>query len=165
VPPNLAAIESNSFRFSVYVSNHAPSRRIVPCSVPSEELSSVQPEPESNKNFEDSVLLEQFISQVQRGGVLSYRDAPASRCVSPISLFGFLRVVKNGYCRRTVPEQPCVSLVGPGKPDSLSQNERDRCRSFPLTAHRQHFRKLGFGSNRVRGRNSFCLRRCAGIVP
>jgi hypothetical protein len=45
-------------------------------SVPSEELSSVQPEPESNENFEDSVLLEQFLPQVQRGGVLSYRDTP-----------------------------------------------------------------------------------------
>jgi len=40
-------------------------------SIPSEELSSVQPEPGSDENFEDAALLEDFLSQWQRAGVLS----------------------------------------------------------------------------------------------
>ena len=43
-------------------------------SVPSEELSSVQPEPESDENFEDTVLLEELLSRVQRAGVISQQE-------------------------------------------------------------------------------------------
>lgn len=48
-------------------------------SIPSEELSSVQPEPESDENFEDAVLLEEFLSQVQRAGVLSQEQCDLLR--------------------------------------------------------------------------------------
>lgn len=48
-------------------------------SVPSDELSSVQPEPESDENFEDAVILEEFLSQVQRAGVLSQEQCDLLR--------------------------------------------------------------------------------------
>jgi hypothetical protein len=40
-------------------------------SLPSEEISEIHPEPASDDNFEDAVLLEDFLSQWQRAGVLS----------------------------------------------------------------------------------------------
>ena len=48
-------------------------------SVPSDELSSVQPEPESDENFEHAVLLEDFLLQWQRAGVLSQEESDLLR--------------------------------------------------------------------------------------
>ncbi len=46
---------------------------------PSEEVSEIQPEPASDKNFEDAVLLEDFLSQWQRAGVLSQEQCDLLR--------------------------------------------------------------------------------------
>ncbi len=48
-------------------------------SVPSEEVSGVHPEPESDENFEGAVLLEDFLSQWQRAGVLSQEECDLLR--------------------------------------------------------------------------------------
>lgn len=45
----------------------------------SEEVSEIQPEPASDKNFEDAVLLEDFLSQWQRAGVLSQEQCDLLR--------------------------------------------------------------------------------------
>src|SRR5260370_940256 len=48
-------------------------------SVPSEEVSAVHTEPESDENFESAVLLEDFLSQWQRAGVLSQEECDLLR--------------------------------------------------------------------------------------
>jgi hypothetical protein len=48
-------------------------------SVPSEKVSRVHPEPESDENFEGAVLLEDFLSQWQRAGVLSQEECDLLR--------------------------------------------------------------------------------------
>ena len=48
-------------------------------SVPSEEVAAVHPEPESDENFEGAVLLEDFLSQWQRAGVLSEEECDLLR--------------------------------------------------------------------------------------
>jgi hypothetical protein len=56
-------------------------------SVPSEEVAAVHPEPESDQNFEGTVLLEDFLSQWQRAVVLSLVTVPTpSKCASSGSL-------------------------------------------------------------------------------
>ena len=47
--------------------------------VPSEEVSTVHPEPASDENFESAVLLEDFLSQWQRAGVLSQEECDLLR--------------------------------------------------------------------------------------
>ena len=48
-------------------------------SVTSEETSAAHPEPESDENFEGAVLLEDFLSQWQRAGVLSQEECDLLR--------------------------------------------------------------------------------------
>lgn len=48
-------------------------------SVPSEEVAAVHPEPESDENFEGAVLLEDFLSQWQRAGVLTQEECDLLR--------------------------------------------------------------------------------------
>src|SRR5207302_10648213 len=48
-------------------------------SVASEETSAAHPEPESDENFEGAVLLEDFLSQWQRAGVLSQEECDLLR--------------------------------------------------------------------------------------
>jgi hypothetical protein len=48
-------------------------------SVPSEEVAAVHLEPESDENFEGAVLLEDFLSQWQRAGVLSQEECDLLR--------------------------------------------------------------------------------------
>ena len=48
-------------------------------SVPSEEVLAMHPEPVSDENFEDVVLLEDFLSQWQRAGVLSQEECDLLR--------------------------------------------------------------------------------------
>jgi len=48
-------------------------------SFPSEEVAAVHPEPESDENFEGAVLLEDFLPQWQRAGVLSQEDCELLR--------------------------------------------------------------------------------------
>lgn len=48
-------------------------------SLPTEEVSAVHPEPASDKNFERAVLLEDFLSQWQRAGVLSQEQCDLLR--------------------------------------------------------------------------------------
>src|SRR5437588_517099 len=48
-------------------------------SVPSEEVSAVHPEPESDENFESAVLLEDFLSRWQGAGVLSQEECDLLR--------------------------------------------------------------------------------------
>jgi hypothetical protein len=48
-------------------------------SPPSEDVSEIHPEPASDKNFEDAVLLENFLSQWQRAGVLSQEQCDLLR--------------------------------------------------------------------------------------
>ena len=47
--------------------------------VPSEEISTVHPEPEADENFEHAVLLEDFLSQWRRAGVLSQEESDLLR--------------------------------------------------------------------------------------
>lgn len=53
----------------------AESRR----SIPAEEVGAAHPETESDENFEDAVLLEDFLSQWQRAGVLSQEESELLR--------------------------------------------------------------------------------------
>jgi len=48
-------------------------------SVPSEEVAAANPEPQSDENFEGAVLLEDFLSQWQRAGVLSEEECDLLR--------------------------------------------------------------------------------------
>jgi len=48
-------------------------------SVPSEEISSLQPEPASDEDFEEAALLEDLLSQWQRAGVLSQNECDLLR--------------------------------------------------------------------------------------
>ena len=48
-------------------------------SIPAEEVPAVHPEPESDENFEDAVLLEDFLSHWQRAGVLSQEESDLLR--------------------------------------------------------------------------------------
>lgn len=47
--------------------------------VPSEEVSTVHPEPEADENFEPAVLLEDFLSQWRRAGVLTQEESDLLR--------------------------------------------------------------------------------------